>query len=195
MTKIFSVVSAVLASVVMGGSLVYYNFIDKKKVVQGVSIGDVCPDFTVDMMVANEGTFSFAEEKYTLSEHNGKVRVINFWATWCGGCIAELPHFNEFAVAYPEVEVVAICGECLNHQKIIEWMNNAEKDAQKGNWDEYSLTFCYYGAERSLYRELGGMQALPMTVVVDENGVIRYTKEAALNFEKLENIVLPLLND
>lgn len=193
--KVFSVLCAVLATVVMGGALVYYNFIDKKKVLQGVSIGDVCPDFTVDMMVANEGTFSFAEEKYTLSEHNGKVRVINFWATWCGGCIEELPHFNEFAVAYPEVEVIAICGECGPQNTVQKWMNNETMDAQKGDWDEYSLTFGFYGPERSLYGELGGMQALPMTVVVDENGVIRYTKEAKLNFEQLENIVLPLLND
>lgn len=196
MNKLFSIVSTVLAAVVMCGALVYYNFIDKKKVVEGVAVGDVCPDFTVDTMVANEGVFGFAEEDYTLRENNGKVRVINFWATWCSACKHELPFFNDFAVAYPEVEVIAICGASGSDTIVQKWMNNANEDAQKKGWAEYVLTFGFYDeAVKDIYGDLGGTGFWPMTVIVDEDGVIRYSEEVSMDFDTLEEVVLPLLND
>lgn len=195
MNKIFSIASTVLATVVMGTALVYYNFIDKKKVIEGVAVGDVCPDFTVDTMVATDGTFGFAEEDYNLREHNGKVRVINFWATWCSACKHELPYFNDFAVAYPEVEVIAVCGASGSASIVQKWMNNEKEDAQTKGWADYSIVFGFYGDDKTVYEDLGGTGFWPMTVIVDEEGVIRYSAEVEMDFEKLENAVLPLLND
>ncbi len=37
-----------------------------------------------------------------------KPRVYNFWATWCGPCVHELPTLKKFAAAHPEVEVVLV---------------------------------------------------------------------------------------
>ena len=196
MSKKLSIVSNVLAVVVLAGAMVYYNFIDKKKVIEGVAVGDVCPDFTVDMMQATEGVFAFVEEDYNLREHDGKVRVINFWATWCSACKHELPYFNEFAVAYPEVEVIAICGASGSQTIVEKWMNSEKEDAQAKGWTDFDLTFGYYDdAVRDLYTDLGGTGFWPMTIIVDEKGVIRYSAEVEMDFAKLENEVLPLLND
>ncbi|MEM0914393.1 MAG: TlpA disulfide reductase family protein [Planctomycetota bacterium] len=43
----------------------------------------------------------------------GKILVLDFWATWCGGCIAAIPHNNELAEAFAEdgVEVIGVCGD------------------------------------------------------------------------------------
>lgn len=38
----------------------------------------------------------------------GKLKVINFWATWCKPCIKELPYFVEAQMKYPEIEFVFI---------------------------------------------------------------------------------------
>ena len=194
MSKIQSIITTVLATVVMGGALVYYNFIDKANV--GAAVGDTCPNFTVDIMTAEGNTFGFAEEDYTLGGHSGKVRVINFWATWCSACKHELPYFNEFAVAYPEVEVVAICGASGSDTIVQNWMNNEKEEAQVKGWADYELIFGFYDdKEQDLYTTLGGTGFWPMTVVVDEKGVIRYSAEVEMDFEKLEEVVLPLLND
>ena len=189
-SKTLSIISWVLALVVLGFALVYYNFVDKKKSLEGVAVGDVCPDFSVETVVVKEGDFAMSGEEFNLNANSGKVRVINFWATWCSACIHELPYFDEFAKAHPEVEVVAICGSSGPSNIVTKWMND-----NKAEWKDFSLTFGFYGPERDLYTQLGGTGFWPTTIVVDETGVIRYTQGVELDVEKLENIVLPLLND
>lgn len=61
-----------------------------------------CPDFTVPLYGEQGGSFA-------LSAHRGQVTVINFWATWCAPCVAELPHFERLQREYGDrVSVVAI---------------------------------------------------------------------------------------
>jgi len=45
-----------------------------------------------------------------LKQSDGKIRVINFWATWCAPCVKELPYFEEAARTYAEkgVEVILV---------------------------------------------------------------------------------------
>ncbi len=50
--------------------------------------GDVAPDFTATL---TDGS------TFTLSEHKDEVVLINFWATWCPPCVAELPDFEKLA--------------------------------------------------------------------------------------------------
>ena len=44
-----------------------------------------------------------------INNKSEKVRVINFWATWCGPCVKELPYFEQFGADNPDqVEVILI---------------------------------------------------------------------------------------
>jgi len=47
---------------------------------------------------------------YDLYEHKGEIIVLNFWATWCGPCMAELPHLDAIDKEYADrgVDVVVI---------------------------------------------------------------------------------------
>lgn len=51
-----------------------------------VKVGDVAPDFTVEL---TDGT------KWTLSEQRGKVVMLQFTASWCGICRQEMPHIEK----------------------------------------------------------------------------------------------------
>ena len=64
---------------------------------------------------------SFAEfEKAILDIEDDKIYVINFWATWCGPCVKELPYFEEIPTEYAgkEVETILVT---------IDWATNLER--------------------------------------------------------------------
>lgn len=50
------------------------------------NVGDKAPQFTCE---------TIGGESFSLKEHAGKVVVINFFATWCGPCLSELPHLEK----------------------------------------------------------------------------------------------------
>ena len=67
------------------------------------ALGDInkAPDFTLTAM---------NDSIYTLRNMEGKVVLINFWATWCGPCRMEIPEFNELQKSYHQngLEILGI---------------------------------------------------------------------------------------
>ena len=189
--RLASIIAQVLALVVLVSALVYYNFIDKSgEAVEGVDVGDICPNFTVQRIVDDGETFSLGEETYTLYENEGKVRIINFWATWCSGCIAEMPDFNRIATDYPEIDVVAITCQPYETTDVFEWLNKNQTA-----WLGYDISFGYSANER-LNATLGAKKgSLPMTVILDKDGTIVFNKEISRDYEQLKEIIEPLLAD
>ncbi len=57
------------------------------------------PDFELE---------NVAGGKIKAAELKGKVSIIDFWATWCEPCIAEIPKFNQLHDQYPNVQVIGI---------------------------------------------------------------------------------------
>lgn len=52
--------------------------------------------------------YDFKSFEPLLQINDGKTRVINFWATWCKPCVAELPYFELINSRYPDSEVEVI---------------------------------------------------------------------------------------
>lgn len=60
---------------------------------------------------------TFSEFEALLDRNDGKTYVINFWATWCKPCVAELPHFEALNAKYADknVEVILVSLDFKKH--------------------------------------------------------------------------------
>lgn len=113
--------------------------------------GDVAPDFTVQL--ADGSTF-------TLSEQKGKVVLLNFWATWCGPCVGEMPAFEKLHGEYEDkVSVLAV-----NCMEDIETVNQFISD----NSYTFPVAYDVEGDVVMKYPSDG----IPYTLVIDGKGVI-----------------------
>ncbi len=177
----------ICAALLLCGSLVYFNFIDKAAAV-GAQKGNLCVDFTAKTYRAEDGKFTVSEEDFTLSKKNDKVCVINFWETWCGGCKDEMHVFNRIQEEYAgEVEVLAVLGLTSSIEYGASWLSGDGKTEEEKNnydWSDYSLTFGYLPAES--FQALGYTDSLPRTVIIDAEGVITYAEDVTLRYDLLK---------
>jgi len=170
--RIARAVLGVLLSVLLVGALVYYNFIDNPAPpAVGIEVGNTCPDITLSLVGEDEDTF-------TLSENRGRITVLNFWYTTCGPCVEELPHFNDLANEYPaSVSVLAIHLDQA-WVDLPAWIADVHPEWGTGEmliaWDTDHVT-----------EQLFGVQACPVTVIVDEDGVITFLRVGSVSEETL----------
>ena len=136
----------------------------------GSEVGMQCPDFTVPLYGGGE---------FHLSEARGKVVVLNFWATWCSPCCAELPYFEQLWENYSDdVALVAIHSSLVTDDvpSYIEEMG-------------YEMPFAL-DETGEVIASLGGSTMLPQTVILDREGTIVYNRIGSVTYEDLEQWVL-----
>jgi len=97
-----------------------------------------------------------------LRDYRGQVVVLNFWASWCGPCRAEMP------------DLQAVYSELRGRGFVVLGLNQSEpRDRVEGFAREFGLTFpILLDESRSVARQYG-VRALPTTFMIDGGGVIR----------------------
>ena len=139
----------------------------------GTEVGERCPSYKVKKF--DENGLSL---KYVNPAELGKVTVINFWGTWCGYCVIELPYFDAAATEYKgDVSFVAIHTEDYFDETAIDYVKANYKDSEiifaKDTNDGDGLDACYTA--------LGGTGYYPYTLILDENGIITYKAVGAIS--------------
>jgi thiol-disulfide isomerase/thioredoxin len=123
--------------------------------------------------------------RFSLAEHGGKVVVINFWATWCAPCRAEMPALEAFYRKYRDSGLV-ILAISLDEPGDA----GAVRDVMR------SYTFPAALSAHARYRGLGRIWRVPMTFVVDRRGRLRedlMRETLQVDESLLEQRVAPLL--
>ena len=172
-----------LAALVLAGALLYYNFFDVEAAsapAVGTEVGDLCPDFTVQ--VYDNATGELTEQTYSPETSRGKVTVINFWGTWCDPCKAELPYFDQVASEDPDIVIVTV-HSILDAPTAPEYIST--------NYPNSNMLFTQDsiqtvdGEEYDVFALLGGRNAYPRTIILDSEGVITFAFTGSLHYEEL----------
>lgn len=123
---------------------------------------------------------TFAKRKVRLSELRGKVVVVNYWATWCAPCKAEMPMMHDYFAANRDrgLEMFGVTTEDSVPQFKLKKLSDALS---------YPLAAKISGG----YGAIGN--AVPSTYIIDRRGILRVAKAGAFSEAEFRKAVDPLL--
>jgi thiol-disulfide isomerase/thioredoxin len=113
----------------------------------------------------------------------GKVVVIDFWATWCGPCLQEIPGYTELQKKYGEQGLV-IVGMSVDQGGV-----DLVREFARRNRVNYPLVM----ADEAVVGAFGGVQGIPTTFLIDRSGQIRDRKIGAMETSEYEERVKSVL--
>ncbi len=111
--------------------------------------GQAAPNFVVEDWVS------------TPVDVNGKVRIVEFWATWCPPCVASIPHMNDIAKEFKnDVVVIGVSSE--QKQKVVDFQKKTKMD--------YHVAV---DPQRRM-QNLIGIKGIPHAIIVSDEGTVRW---------------------
>ena len=153
----------------------------------GANIGSLCFERDIETVKIEDGTL-VADSTFNIL-NDSKVKIINFWGYWCTPCKGELIALNDVIKKYSDkVEFIAI------HQGTTFLTDDDIEEAYDfiNRHPEMVYTWGHDDQNDSYYQMLGGRDSYPMSVIVDGDGIVRFTRQGALQEEELDNLLAEL---
>ena len=132
---------------------IQYSALALALAINGVAAAEQAPDFTLKAIDGNN---------LRLAEQRGDIMLINFWASWCGPCIQEMPQLDKLAQKYQPLGVQV-------------WGVNVESDssAAKAYLNMVSVGFPIWLDQDNAVSKAYQVEAMPTTVILDKDGQVR----------------------
>jgi thiol-disulfide isomerase/thioredoxin len=132
-------------------------------------------------------TFARLEDGRTsnIEAYRGQVVLLNYWATWCPPCRAEMPDLNRLAATYKDRGLVVLTVSDEKVEKVEKYRGEQSLEA---------LTFGIFEDEKP--KDWISKQAYagrPTTVLIDREGNVRRLLIGGQSYERFEQSILPLL--
>lgn len=121
-------------------------------------------------------------QEWSLYENRGRIVLLNFWATWCAPCRAEVPYLVRLSSKYKAsgLEVVGIAVDSANTRKIADFIKEFKVD--------YPILLTVPGSV------LSQQKAVPMSLLIDEKGVLAKKYVGAIKESVFEKDIKNLLS-
>ena len=132
-----------------------------------IAVDAPAPDFTLE---------NLAGESVSLSDYEGKIVLLNFWATWCGYCDQEMPDLNKFDKEYEDVVVLAV--------DVMEEKSEVEDYIEDGGY-EFEVVLDIEGEVAKTYL-IGGY---PTSYFIEEDGRLIGRVQGPLEYEQMKDII------
>ena len=139
------------------------------------------------------------ETRLNCPDYKGQIVFLNFWATWCPPCRAEMPDMEAIHQEYGDKGVV-ILGVSSTE---LELRGGNDKEKARQQVQEYidneGFTFSIpLDSDNKAVREYNAiypMIGIPTTYMIDREGIIRYVRSGAFQGEEQLKAFIALLNE
>lgn len=164
MTRV-SAASAMLLAMLLGCSTVVARAED-------ITVGRPAPDFHAT---------TFDGRKISLGDYQGRVLIINFWATWCDPCRRELPLLDRYYQLqhHAGLEVIAVATE----DSVSPWQLKPLAAAA-------TIPFI-----RRMIGPYTVLKGVPTNIVIDRSGIVRYAQAGGFSLDDVNALLVPLLRE
>lgn len=137
--------------------------------VNSVAVGDLAPDFQLEDTKGN---------KVSLSDLQGKVVMVNFWATWCPPCIEEMPSMERLheVMAGDDFVMLAINTEQNGRTVVPEFLKKTP----------YTFPILY--DDKGVVQKLYGVYKFPESFIVGKDGKVVEKIIGPLDWSSLKTI-------
>lgn len=145
---------------------------------QKLKVGDRAPEFKVEKFLKGEPITGFEK---------GQVYVVEFWATWCGPCIAAMPHLSELQRHYKDDGVTFIGTNIWERYNDETEKKVAEFVEEQGDRMAYAVAYDgKNGHMTKAWMDAAGQNGIPAAFLVDKEGTIAW-----IGHPMMLDVVLP----
>lgn len=143
--------------------------------IREVEEGKPAPDFTVPLVGGGEAS---------LSDYEGKVLVLDFWATWCTACVDEFPAYQKLYDSWDKHRVGYIAMSTDGDMSVVKAFLEGHR--------EWTMPMAV--PDEAVIEAYIPTRTLPSSRVIDQNGIVRYEFKGA-GAEKVAEAVRRLLEE
>lgn len=143
-----------------------------------LKIGDPAPKLVVTKWMKGDAVQAFKP---------GNVYVVEFWATWCGPCIASMPHISDLQTEYKDkgLTIIGLTSKDPNNseEQVADFVKN------RGDIMQYNIAWCEDRATNDAFMKAAGRNGIPCSFVIDKQGNVAFIGHPMILDEVLPKVI------